>query len=151
MIQMTYDNVAQRGDLVRTGGGNLIDDLDLETAVLISIFTERRVEDGDEFSDTTGYKGGYWGDATEDIQGDKIGSRMWLLKREKATLSNVNQARVYIEESLAWMLEDGVAETVVVTTSRGVAPVDLNFTVEILRPNELEPWARTWEIQLNDL
>ena len=142
MIQMTYDNVAQEGDLVRINK-QFVDDLDLETAVLISIFTERRVEPGDEYSEINGYKGGWWGDAFEEVEGDKIGSRMWLLRREKATLSNVNLARIYIEESLQWFLDDGVAETVVVTTSRGKGPVDLSFTVEILRPDVLNRWART--------
>jgi len=150
MIRMLYDNVLQYGDLDRTGDLNLVDDLDLETAVLISIFTERRVEPGDEHSDTLTYKGGWWGNAI-DGGTDKIGSRMWLLAREKATVSNVNKARVYLEECLKWLLDDGVAKSVVVTTVRGAKPVDLQFTIDIARPGDTTLWTRAWEIQLDAL
>lgn len=150
MIRMIYDNTNQRGDLDRTGGQNFVDDLDLETAVLISILTERRVEEGDEFSDTTFYKGGWWGDASDDL-GDNIGSRMWLLRREKMTQANVNKARVYLEECLQWMLDDEVTDEIVVTTSRGSTPVDLRFTIDISRPADTAQWTRTWEIQFDEL
>ena len=89
---MLYDNVLQYGDLVRTDSKNLIDDLDLETAVQISILTERRAEPGDEFSEGLHYRGGWWGDAADGV-GDNIGSRMWLLRREKATTNPLRSHR----------------------------------------------------------
>jgi len=149
MIRMLYDNVLQYGDLDRTGGKNLVDDLDLETAVLISIFTERRVESGDEHDGTMFYKGGWWADAVDGV--DRIGSRLWLLRREKTTVSNLNKAKTYLEECLRWMLDDGVAKTITVTTARGAKPVDLKFSIDIERPGALGVWSRVWEVQLNDL
>lgn len=147
---MVYNNTLQYGDLDRTGGRNLVDDLDLETAVQISILTERRVEPGDEYFDIVGYKGGWWGDVAGGSN-DQTGSRLWLLRREKTTESNLNQARIYIEECLQWLLDDGVATEIVVTTKRGVTPADLRFGITIQRPADTGIWARTWDIQLNAL
>jgi len=142
MLQFTYLNDDQRGDLVRSGG-NLIEDFDLETAVLMSIFTDRR-DEASPSGDT--YRGGWWADEP----GDQIGSRLWTLRREKATQSNVNLAKKYIEESLNWMLNDGVAESVTVATWRGQGVAQLRFRIEIERPGA-EPWAASWERQLNEL
>lgn len=145
---MLYDSVNQRGDLDRTGDKNLVDDLDLETSVIISIHTERRVEEGDEHSDNTFYKGGCWMDSTDDF-GGLMGSRMWLLRREKATQSTINQAKIYLEECLKWMLDDNVAKSVEVTTARGAKPVDLAYTIKIEKPDG-GIWFRSWGTQLNE-
>lgn len=51
-IRMTYDNISQAGDFVVTKG-DLATDRDLETAVLISLFTDRRASDDDVVPDGT--------------------------------------------------------------------------------------------------
>lgn len=150
MIRMVYDNALQYGDLDRTGGINLVDDLDLETAVQISILTERRAEPDDEYTNSYGYKGGWWGDDSDSVK-DRIGSRLWLLRREKATIANLNRAKTYLEECLQWLLDDGVALSVEVTTYRGTTPVDLGFAINITRPGETNRWSRVWEVQLDEL
>ncbi|MCK5602852.1 phage GP46 family protein [Candidatus Pacearchaeota archaeon] len=150
MLKMVYDNETQRGDLDRTGGNNFIEGLDLETAVLISVFTDRRAEPSDEYGKTNHYKGGWWGSITELI-GREMGSRLWLLRREKLTQSNLNLAKAYLEECLQWMLDDSVAESIVVTTWRGNTPTLLCFKIEIERPGDVSPWARAWEIQTDAL
>lgn len=150
MIRMVYDNVAQYGDLDRTGDKNLIDDLDLETAVQISILTEARAKPGDEPAGILGYQGGWWGDAADGV-GDSIGSRMWLLRRAKATNANINRAREYLEECLQWMIQDGVtASPIMVATWRGKTPISLGYSIKIERPNALGPWSRAWETQFNE-
>lgn len=151
MIRMVYSNTEQRGDLDRTGGGNFVDDLDLETAVLISWFTERRLEPGDDGADSLDYSGGWWGDSYAEIEGDKIGSRLWRLRREVATQSNLNKAKIWGEEPLQWMLEDGVAESITVTAERGKTPIDLLLGVDIQKPDDAGRWSAVWEIQLNAL
>ena len=49
--------------------------------------------------------------------GDRIGSRLWLLSREKQLAGVLDRARHYAEEALAWLVEDGVATAVSVTAS----------------------------------
>ena len=150
MLRMLYDNVLQYGDLDRTGDKNLVDDLDLETAVLISIFTERRVESDDEEANTLTYKGGWWGDASGDFI-DRIGSRLWRLRRSKATVSNINRAKIYLNECLQWMIDDGVSTRIDVEVERGTTPADLYFEIDIWRPGESTPWSQAWEVQLDAL
>jgi phage gp46-like protein len=93
-----------RGDWVLKGsdlqGGN-----DLTTAVLISLFTDRVANTDDVISDGSNDPRGWWGDAGQQYP---IGSRLWLLEREKQTDATAARARDYMAESLKWMLDDGV-------------------------------------------
>lgn len=87
----------------------------LVRAVVISLFTWRRARRDDPHE---GVRWGWWGDGLADLPNDRIGSRLWLLAREKLTQSTVNRAREYAEEALQWLLEDRVATSVVVTSER---------------------------------
>lgn len=150
MIRMFYDNDLQYGDLDRTGGGNFVDDLDLETAVQISLFTERRLETDDEGYQTLGYRGGYWGDIV--LDGDrKLGSRLWTLRRGKATQHNILLAKEYATEALQWMIDDGVCTKIVTSASRGAGLIDLRLGVDVYRPDVLGLWSHVWEVQFNAL
>ncbi len=121
----------------------------LQTAIIISLFTYRLAEPDDIIPDGTTNRRGWWGDAYADVEGDLIGSRLWLLSREKDTLKVVQRAREYAQESLQWMIEDQVAEKVVVETgwidkisgsltptkNRLSMPGVLGINVAIYRPN----------------
>lgn len=149
MLKMVYSNIQQRGDLVRDAGLNLESGLDLETAVLISLFTERRREESDILNADGLYKGGYWGDVV-DTQDRALGSRLWTLRDKKATQNTVNLAKAYSEEALQWLLDDGVAGSIEVRTSRGSRPVDLRYHIAIVQPDGRR-WERVWEMQLDEL
>ncbi|HCN2736281.1 TPA: phage GP46 family protein, partial [Escherichia coli] len=47
---------------------------------------------------------GWWGDSYRDRP---IGSRLWLLSREKATPDTLERARGYAEEALEWLKTAG--------------------------------------------
>lgn len=94
-------------DLVLDDGDLALDD-GFNTAVLISLFSDRRAEPGDDLPDPAGGRRGWWGDALNDFS-DLIGSRLWLLNRAKATPETRKRCEEYIREALAWMIEDGVA------------------------------------------
>ena len=78
---------------------------DIQTAVLISLFTDRQAELDDPLLDGSSDRRGWWGDAGS----DRIGSRLWLLERSKRTQQTLVLAQTYIEESLQWLIDDGVA------------------------------------------
>ena len=62
----------------------------LKTAVVISLFTDRRVNEEDVPNGELNR--GYWGDM--DLpEGESLGSKLWLLKREKLTPETINAAR----------------------------------------------------------
>lgn len=99
---------------------DLESDQGLETAVIISLFTHRRAKDDDILPDSNNIdKRGWWGDlGSPEVENDQIGSRSWLLEREKTLNSVLTREKEYAKEALKWMLEDGVAVKVDVKTER---------------------------------
>jgi phage gp46-like protein len=89
--------------------GDLATDEGLTTAVVISLFTDRCARDDDALPLGQTDRRGWWGDAYPVTEGDRIGSRLWLLRASKQLTQVLNQAREMAEEALAWMVEDGVA------------------------------------------
>jgi phage gp46-like protein len=96
------------GDLLREGG--------LESAVLVSLFSDRRA-DNDDIVDDPNNRGGWWGDLTTS-DSDLIGSKLWLLRRSKTTPEAMQLAKQYIYDALEWMIADSVASKIVVTIER---------------------------------
>lgn len=96
--------------------GDLATDNGLRTAVALSLLCDRRAEPDDVLPDSFGFDGGdrrgWWADAIADRDGDKWGSRLWLLNREKILPEVRRRAEAYAAESLAWLLDDGVATEV---------------------------------------
>ena len=113
-IKTIFDADLLRGDYGQDGAGQVLSDLGLDTAVIISLFTDRRAEDDDDLPDENGGRRGWWGDALLDDAGDQIGSRLWLLHRELQTSETLNRAKEYVEEALAWITTKGVAQAVTV-------------------------------------
>lgn len=110
--------------------GALATGADLRNAVVLSLFCDRRAEDDDVLPDTTGSRRGWWGDA---LTGSRIGSRLWLLSREKQLREVVNRAREYAQESLKWLVDVGVVDGLVVDAEI-VAEGVLGLAVRISRP-----------------
>lgn len=95
-------------------GGALASGNDLASAVLISLFTDRIADDADIPPDGGDDRRGWWGDADEDVP---IGSRLWLLDRSRLVQAVANNAKIYMEEALQWLVDDQVALSVKVVTS----------------------------------
>lgn len=118
---------------LRVEQNDLLLDDGLKTAVLISLFTDRRA-DPDELQGGDAWRRGWWADELADEVNDQHGSKLWLLTREKQTQSVAERAREYCVEALQWLIDDGIAATVKVSTSfpsRGI----LGIEIEIARPS----------------
>jgi len=100
----------------------------LTRAVVISLFTWRRAKPDDVIE---GQKMGWWGDAIEPPEpNDKIGSRLWLLAREKILPSTFIRAREYAIEALQWLIDDNIASRLDVITERfGTDGIALQCTI----------------------
>jgi phage gp46-like protein len=111
-IEIFWDPVLSRGDFAVVNG-DLAAEHDIKTAVLVSLFTDRRAEDDDPLPDATASKRGWWGDALGAVgPGARIGSRLWLLSREKQLAEVVARASEYAIESLTWLVDSGAASAV---------------------------------------
>lgn len=73
-------------------------------AVVISLFTWRRAATDDPVDDDERF--GWWGDSYPTIADDRIGSRLWLLRRVKLTADTQRDAEFYAREALQWLLDD---------------------------------------------
>lgn len=114
-------------------GGDLATDEGLATAVAISLFTDRRASGDDVEAEGDNDLRGWWGDSYSEEDGDQIGSRLWLLQREKQTRETRERAREYAKEALQWLIDDRVAESVEVSAEYD-APGMLLIQCEITRP-----------------
>lgn len=85
-------------------------------AVVISLFTWRRAATDDPVDDDERF--GWWGDCYPTIADDRIGSRLWLLRRVKLTVDTQRDAEFYAREALQWLLDDGQVLDVDVITER---------------------------------
>lgn len=111
-IRTVHDNSGGvRMDYQISAPGLAADD-GLETAVLLSLYTDRRADADDTLPDDNADRRGWWGDSYADTVGDQIGSKLWLLRREKATDDVLQRAKQYASESLQWLIEDDVVLSV---------------------------------------
>lgn len=122
------------GDLLLSGQDLARDD-GLESAVLVSLFTDRRasldqLRSGDDKSDLRGW----WGDFNPSVDGDRTGSLLWLLSREKQTRETLARAKQYAAQALAWMTDDKVARAVTVATEYAGIGIML-IGIDIDRPD----------------
>lgn len=149
-IQLQYkgSNGSREYDLVNLNG--LQQDLGLDTPVIISLFTDARAtpEELEIAGLPRDHFGGWWGDTYPEIDGDIMGSKLWLLTRAKRTDATLELAKQYAEDALDWIVKDEIASSVLVTPSWYEVAVKglLILQVDIQRPEELEPkWRRVWE------
>ena len=105
----------------------------LKTAVIISLFTDRRVT-VDELPDGENDRRGWWADALNGDR-DQIGSKLWTLKREKITQDLLDRAKKYCEEALQWLIDDQIAQSVTVFVERA-GLYQISIAMEIKRPHD---------------
>lgn len=129
----TIDAVIEGDDVAAEAG--------LRTALLLSLFTDRRAEADDALPSEDGDRRGWWGDGFAAVEGDLFGSRLWLLDRSARRHDVVARAKEYVAEALRWMVEDHVTESlgieveaqddrllIAITVARpGMSPVTFRF------------------------
>lgn len=132
-LSLSWDADLSEADLA-LAGLDLATDPSLKTAVIISLFSDRRASADDVLPDAGADPRGWWGDSFADADGDQIGSRLWLLRRAKRVPETLSRAIEYAKEALAWMVDDGVASSVS-ATAEWFGDSGMALTVEIFRPS----------------
>ena len=109
---------------MRLCGGDLQADAGLQTAIVASLFTDAPAQSGDEIPDGSSDPRGFWGDmpidpAQQDVSAVRTptGSRLWLLDGALQTDDTLTRAQHYANEALAWMITDGVADSMTTIAS----------------------------------
>ncbi len=126
----TVDLSIENGDLVLEPG--------LVTAVLASLWTDRRADQDDELPVGSDRRG-YWGER----RADRWGSRLWLLDRAKQIPATLRLAEDYCAEGLDWLRVEGIVDRVRVSAEwidRGRMYLTLRFS-----RGANERWSTAWE------
>jgi phage gp46-like protein len=108
--------------------GDLLRGNDLSTAISISLFSDRRARPDDV---TPTDPRGWWADA---LDGQQIGSRLWLLDRARDLPATYKRAEDYAKEALAWLISNGIAKKINIKA----APLGCNvmtLRVEVCKPD----------------
>lgn len=126
---------------VRIYKGDLAKDQDLQTAILLSLFTNRRAEPSDKVIGDN--LQGWWGSkyvnaiAGNQQSSPRLGSRLWLLKGQKVTRDTLNFARLYANESLKWLIDDDVIESALVDAS-ALKAGGILLDIQIVKPDQAQ-------------
>ncbi|MFB5641816.1 phage GP46 family protein [Kluyvera ascorbata] len=145
-IKSSWNADELHADWLETTGALACGD-DFWTAVIISLFTDRVARSDDLVEDRD--RRGWWGDSTEQNQ---LGSRLWLIRREKLTRAVALRAEEYASEALKWLVDDGVV-LAVEPVAQIVFPNRLNLFIRYLLPQRTD-WETlqfywVWEAQVN--
>ena len=101
----------------------------LTRAVIISLFSWRRADDGDDIESDVS-KQGWWGDS---FSTDRIGSKIWEILRQKLNDETIAKAQEYSRAALQWMIEDGLVTEINVEAERDSSDFNrLNLKVELI-------------------
>lgn len=147
-LHFTTENggTQDEADLALDGVRFDVDD-GLRTAILISLYTDRRADPGDILPGDETELGGWWGDAYADVEGDKIGSKLWLLRRSVVTDETLRRAESYCREALQWTIDDGLADRVEATAAK-VGLHTMTLGVGLYRAKEVAPrFSERWRVE----
>lgn len=111
-IRTFWDVKRSRGQW-QLAGKSLASGHDLETAVIISLFSDAAAKLDDVIPDGSEDPRGWWGDVDPKY---KLGSRLWMLYRAKKLPDTLARAKDYTAEAVKWMLDDGVVVRFDITT-----------------------------------
>ncbi len=130
---LTESRLGDLADLA-LGQGDLLQDHGLQTAVLLSLFSDAYSDD-----ETLEDRRGYWGDQ----DGDRFGSLLWTLEREKATNETAERARGFTERSLRWLIDDDIVQTV---TVEATYPEHSQLRLDVrLTRGTARGWSHIWQ------
>lgn len=101
-------------DLV-LGPAGLVQDESIGSLVLVSMLSDARARDEDvDFLGTNPPRRGWWADS----EGDRFGSRLWLLERRVINERTLRDAESMAKDALAWLVDEGIASSVSAVATR---------------------------------
>ena len=132
-LALALDPQTFAGDLC-LANGDLVLDEGLGSLVLMSLLTDARAR-AEDVDEREADLRGWWGDA---LEGRALGGRLWTLGRAKTTNENLQRARDFAAEALAWLMADGIATAVEIDATRtdqDGSGARLSLSIEIVRGN----------------
>nr|WP_276602560.1 phage GP46 family protein [Nannocystis pusilla] len=150
-MRLKWDNSVGRARLQLADDGTLASDGGIETLAILSLFTDAEASPAEITTAGLDRQRGWWAhaDSVRPADTPKMGSKLWLLTREKTTLATLRRAEDIALESLVWLKARGIAKSIQVVASRPRAGW-LGLEIDIVRPSSLLPsFRRLWEVKHN--
>lgn len=148
MPDVSYVYNCEKGLLdIQFVGNDILLANELETAVSVSMFSEARTALPTEtnIQDAISLLSGWWADSFTD---EPLGSEAWIYRRSKIVNETLNGLIETYTKSLQWLIDDGVAESVVVTAVKSEKiPNTIEIVARIVKPDEQTEtfkWAFAW-------
>lgn len=139
-LALIYNPTLQDFDLA-VSDADLASEDTLASAVLVSLLCDRLAQ---QYEVATGAdRRGWWADAFSESR-HLLGSRLWLLEREKQLPGVVLRCQKFCEEALQWLIEDGLAKAVTVT----VFIANHGWMVALIKV-QINDDARTFRFEFN--
>src|SRR4051812_48708336 len=129
-IRIFWDNTEAIGDWA-LAEGDVQTGQDLETACLVSLFSDALATPDFEPTDGTTDRRGWWADIYDTRP---LGSNLWQLDRAKKTRATLGLARAWALDCLRWLVTDGVAKELECNTM-WITPTMLGIAVAIIKPD----------------
>jgi len=113
-IALSFNPIIMEWD-ISLDGSDLATDDGLETAIVLSLFLDRYANADDPLPPGSTRRG-WWGDRVAPLarpgagnggDPDRIGSRLWLLWRERQLPAVLPFVKAILTEALSWLVEDG--------------------------------------------
>lgn len=126
-----------------TVSNSVLDTVDgLETAIIISLLTDARAPSSSV--QTPSRRRGWVGNIVNADSGRQLGSRLWTFYQSRLTDAVLNDIVVAAQESLNWMVEDGLAKSVAASVLRNdVRSVTVNIAITTIEGKE-QRYAVLW-------
>jgi len=132
---------------ISLSGNDLIRDPGLETAIVITLFTDQRADPNvDTLPDNTQDYRGWWGDQFDKFS---LGSKAWLLYRSKTINDIENEVSRSFTDALQWMVSDGAVKSINASTVRSDMDT-LLITVTVEEPDGQQRFYKysfNWEAE----
>ena len=130
---------------------NKFDTIDgFETAIIVSLLTDARAPASSV--QTPSRRRGWVGNVLTAASGRELGSTLWLFHQSRLTDAVLNEIVIAAQESLNWMVEDGIAKSVAASATvlkndrRGIT-VDVVITTNEGREERYSVlWRQTGEL-----
>ena len=135
-ITLTWDAARGRADW-SFSNGDLTTGNDLQSAVILSLFTDLELPEGQAVPDGSTDRRGWWANAYETRP---YGSLLWTMFRTKIVnpATTALQAKQYASAALQWLLDDGVVATITIATGF-ISPGVLGMVIGMTEPASSTP------------
>lgn len=149
-IDFTFDAKVGYGDL-SVEDRDLQRETGLRSAFTISLYSNCRADDEDNLPDSAGSREGWWADELLETD-DKIGSKLWLLGRQKMKLNELlPRAEQYVKEALDWTIQDGLVAQLGISVSK-FTETSIKINIKAIRPEtaqaEFFTFFYNWKYEL---